>query len=68
MAERFEIRVEEDGYGYREVVIDHVTGAEYTGGGGEPEDQTLTRDWSWVVPLLNELAGQIEVLEGLVGP
>ena len=22
--------------------------------GGEPEDQTLTRDWSWVVPALNE--------------
>ena len=23
--------------------------------GGEPEDNTLYRDWSWVVPLLNEV-------------
>lgn len=22
--------------------------------GGEPEDQTLIRDWSWVVPALND--------------
>ena len=22
--------------------------------GGEPEDQTMGRDWSWVVPALNE--------------
>lgn len=22
--------------------------------GGEPEDQTLYRDWSWVVPALNK--------------
>lgn len=24
--------------------------------GGEPEDQTLGRDWSWVVPALNAAA------------
>lgn len=22
--------------------------------GGEPEDQTLSRDWAWVVPALNK--------------
>jgi hypothetical protein len=26
--------------------------------GGEPEDQTLTRDWSWVVGALNEAYAQ----------
>ena len=27
--------------------------------GGEPEDQTLNRDWSWVVTELNDLAHEI---------
>lgn len=31
--------------------------------GGEPEDNTFYRDWSWVVPLLNKLNSEIEELK-----
>ena len=31
--------------------------------GGEPEDQSFLRDWSWVVDELNALADKIESLE-----
>lgn len=31
--------------------------------GGEPEDQTLSRDWSWVQRELNKLAGDLEKAE-----
>ena len=31
--------------------------------GGEPEDQILVRDFSWVPELLNELESKIHVLE-----
>lgn len=32
--------------------------------GGEPEDQTLVRDWRWVPKILNKLANEIEQLRG----
>lgn len=31
--------------------------------GGEPEDQTFGRDWSWVVPELNRLSERAEKAE-----
>lgn len=31
--------------------------------GGEPEDNSFDRDWSWVLPLLNSLAEEIETLD-----
>lgn len=34
-------------------VIDTHTGAVIGIDGGEPEDQTLARDWRWVAPALN---------------
>ena len=37
------------------VVYEGADGLEVIGeDGGEPEDQTLGRDWSWVAPALNE--------------
>ena len=36
-------------------VYDNKTGEVIHWDNGEPEDQTLYRDWSWVVPLLNEV-------------
>jgi hypothetical protein len=40
-------------------LVDTLTGAVYYAGGGEPEDQTIGRDWSWVPVLLNQLAEQV---------
>ena len=31
--------------------------------GGEPEDQTFSRDWSWVPDLLNQLSNEIKMLK-----
>ena len=46
--------------GYRNdfgsAIIDTMTNEFVACDGGEPEDQLLTRDWSWVVPLLNKIA------------
>lgn len=45
------------GYGYEYALYEFVDGkpARLVGtDGGEPEDQTLTRGWSWVVEALNE--------------
>jgi hypothetical protein len=38
-------------FGWR--IIDRVTGEEVGRDGGEPEDQSLVRDWEWVVHALN---------------
>lgn len=41
---------------YSSVIIEYTDdgSVDYIGeDGGEPEDQTLGRDWSWVVPTLN---------------
>lgn len=56
---RFIVTVEQeaDCFGHRrDEILDTLTGKRYYAGGGEPEDQTISRDWGWVVPLLNELA------------
>ena len=37
------------------VLIDTNTNKIVGFDGGEPEDQTLNRDWSWVVDLLNQI-------------
>ena len=44
--------------GYRGILFDTSTNppTEVGSDGGEPEDQTLSRDWSWVVDLCNRLA------------
>ncbi len=36
--------------------------------GGEPEDQLFSRDWSWVLPALQEAynAGKKDALEGIL--
>jgi hypothetical protein len=48
-------------------LVDTVTGEEVGSDGGEPEDQTLTRDWRWVTEALNhynqEWASKVERLE-----
>ncbi len=41
---------------YRLLVVDTKTGLELGRDGGEPEDQTLGRDWAWVLDALNALA------------
>jgi hypothetical protein len=58
-APRFVIRDDPPDFGAHvsRVIVDTLTGQEYYAGGGEPEDQTIHRDWRWIVPLLNELAG-----------
>ncbi|GAF86353.1 unnamed protein product [marine sediment metagenome] len=35
------------------VIVDTETGDSVGEDGGEPEDQLLVRDWSWVAPALN---------------
>lgn len=62
----------EDDFDFRQVVIDTETGEILGGDGGEPEDQTLYRDWKWVVPALNavdaELRGFVAELKSLNSP
>lgn len=41
-------------YGYALVRFDGDEATFIAHDGGEPEDQTFGRDWSWVAPLLNE--------------
>ena len=38
------------------VLIDTKTGEVIGYDGGEPEDQLLVRDWSWVPDILNKIA------------
>jgi len=45
-----------DEYGW--VVVDNEKNEIVGCDGGEPEDQTLARDWDWVVPLLNKVVQQ----------
>lgn len=53
---RFVIEDREDDWEDYPVVLDTKTGKEYPGGGGEPEDNSIYRDWNWVIGLLNELS------------
>lgn len=48
-----EIEYDNDG-SYRLFVVDTVAKTVVGSDGGEPEDQTLVRDWAWVVGALNE--------------
>lgn len=43
-------------------LIDTETGRVVGSDGGEPEDQLLVRDWSWVVEELNALASALTVV------
>lgn len=42
---------------YCNALVDTKTGEVLGTDGGEPEDQTLTRDWAWVAAALNRLVG-----------
>jgi hypothetical protein len=67
MADRFVLR-QVDGRPYGNdslAIVDNTTGLVVGSDGGEPEDQTLNRDWSWVVPLLNRLAAEAEQYKDL---
>ena len=56
---RFRVRynVEWGNYELYDTLTNEVVGCD----GGEPEDQTLVRDWQWVRTLLNKLAEELEV-------
>lgn len=57
MADRFVVEeYERDKYRSGWLVRDTLTGEEVGRDGGEPEDQTLVRDWDWVAKALNKLA------------
>jgi hypothetical protein len=47
---------ERDDFGW--AIIDSVTGEFIGCDGGEPEDQLLVRDWSWVAPAMNAIRAQ----------
>lgn len=42
-----------DGWNFSRYVVDTFTKTVIGSDGGEPEDQTLSRDWCWVVEALN---------------
>lgn len=46
------------------VLIDTETNTQIASDGGEPEDNSFGRDWSWVPDLLNQLADEIRTLKG----
>lgn len=62
---RFILQSESNGWSSRTVLIDTETGEQVGQDGGEPEDQTFRRDWSWVPQLLNQLADEIHTLRGV---
>lgn len=64
MSERFKV-VENSGMNfYNWALIDTKDNNRKLGtDGGEPEDQTLVRDWSWVANELNALDDEIERLK-----
>jgi hypothetical protein len=53
--ERYVLKDIGDDYTERYALIDTQSGEEVALDGGEPEDQSFQRDWSWVPPLLNRL-------------
>jgi hypothetical protein len=59
---RFRVEWSDGEYGERGTLIDSVTGREWSDG-GEPEDQSFHRDWSWVPALLNEMADALAAAE-----
>lgn len=62
LPERFVVRrSSEVAYGYD--IVDTRDGRIVGGDGGEPEDQTLLRDWKWVPVELNALAAKLSSLE-----
>jgi hypothetical protein len=44
----------------RNVLVDTFENVDVGRDGGEPEDQTLSRDWDWVVSALNKVAEEAE--------
>ena len=55
--ERFTLRKTKTEYGSEYVeLVDTKTGEVVGSDGGEPEDNTFYRDWSWVPTLLNKVA------------
>lgn len=58
MGDRFVLRSSgSDMWGYtRTELVDTKTGEVVGWDGGEPEDNSFGRDWSWVCPLLNKVA------------
>ena len=62
-------RWSEDGYRLGIWEVEDEIGYRFVGSdGGEPEDNTLNRDWSWVVDELNKayLAGVVDAWESLL--
>lgn len=47
---------------YRYEMVDLQSGMTWYDG-GEPEDNSFSRDWSWVPDLCNELASEIDALK-----
>lgn len=60
MSKRF--YVEYDNEFERGFLFDGRTGKEIACDGGEPQDATFARDWSWVVIELNKLDDEINEL------
>jgi hypothetical protein len=57
MMDRFVLREVKTEYGSEYVeLVDTKTGEVVGSDGGEPEDNTFYRDWSWVPELLNKVA------------
>ena len=55
--DRFVLREAKTEYGNEYVeLVDTKTGDVVGSDGGEPEDNTFYRDWSWVPDLLNKVA------------
>ena len=61
MGNRFVLRSSEPNRwdSYTELV-DTKTGEVVGSDGGEPEDNSFGRDWSWVCPLLNKVAEEVK--------
>jgi hypothetical protein len=60
MSTRFEVR--RDNARERYVLADTRDGRDVGEDGGEPEDQLLIRDWSWVAVEMNKLDDELERL------
>lgn len=64
--ERFRVEAYDEEWrsGFR--LIDTQTGEEVGRDGGEPEDQSLVRDWAWVPERLNAAESELERRRGQV--
>lgn len=63
MSERFKLQCVEGDDMYRSVLVDTTDGRELGIDGGEPEDNSFGRHWSWVPDELNALAEQLAALQ-----